>query len=84
MNTYINLYSLKEKIQSLESPLEKFLDLEILSPWKNFHYYSKNLEFRKPLDLKFGKNLDLDDLNCEPHANFQIIMKFWIKYRIQI
>lgn len=33
--------------------------------------------------MKFGGNLDLDDLNCGTYANFQIIMKFWIKYRIQ-
>ena len=63
MNTILNLYIRKENWK-LESPLEKFLNLEIFSPWKNFHYYSKNLEFRKPLDLKFSENLDSDDLNC--------------------
>ena len=38
MNTILNLYIRKENWK-LESPLEKF------------HYYTKNLEFRKPLDF---------------------------------
>ena len=63
MNTILNLYIRKE-IWKFRKPPGKFRNLEILSPWKNFHYYSKNLEFRKPLDLKFGENLDSDDLNC--------------------
>ena len=44
MNTILNLYIRKENLESLESPLE------------NFHYYSKNLEFRKPPGfLEIGK-----------------------------
>ena len=30
----------------------------------NLYIRKENLEFRKPLDLKFGGNLDSDDLNC--------------------
>ena len=47
MNTILNLYIRKE-IWKFRKPPGKFRNLEILSPWKNFHYYSKNLEFRKP------------------------------------
>ena len=51
MNTILNLYIRKE-IWKFGKPPGKFRNLEILSPWKNFHYYSKNLEFRKPPGFK--------------------------------
>ena len=57
MNTILNLYIRKE-IWKFGKPPGKF------------YYYSKNLEFRKPLNLKFGGNLDSDDLNCGNPCKF--------------
>ena len=44
MNTILNLYIRERNLEVRKAP------------WKNFHYYSKNLEFRKPPGfLEFGK-----------------------------
>ena len=62
MNTIL-IYTLGKKLE-FGKPMEKFLKFGDFKPPEKFHYYSKNLEFRKPLDLKFSRNLDSDDLNC--------------------
>ena len=75
MNTIL-IYTLRRKNLKFGKPLEKFRNLEIFKPLEKFSLLFKNLEFRKPLDLKFSGNLDSDDLKYGPHANFQIVMKF--------
>ena len=44
--------------------MEKFLKFGDFKPPGKISLLFKKLEFRKPLDLKFSRNLDSDDLNC--------------------
>ena len=68
MNTIL-IYTLGKKFGSWKAPW-KILKFGDFKPPGKFYYYSKNLEFRKPLNLKFGGNLDSDDLNCGNPCKF--------------